>query len=174
MEEWRAIDGWPYEVSDLGRVRRTHQHRGSRWMAGDPLKPGRTKCGGYPFVVLSDQGRQKTAKIHILMAKAFLGFPPPGRSRVLHWDGDVENLSLINLRWGTQKENIEDARRHGRIRTGERCSYAKLTLEQVEAFRAGYAATPKPRQAFVHGQAHMLGVSPSTLYQIAYGKNWVS
>jgi HNH endonuclease/NUMOD4 motif len=103
MTEWRTVPGWDgyYEVSNTGRVR-------SRRCA---LKPN--LVGGYPTVYLYRPGqKKKQEKVHRLVLLAFVG-PAPDGHEALHDDGDRENPTLSNLKWGTRKQNVEDTLRHG-------------------------------------------------------------
>ena len=63
VEIWKNIEGWPYEVSSLGRVRRTTSRTNAK--AGKILKqtPGR---GGYLRVTLCCDGKQKVGVVSVL------------------------------------------------------------------------------------------------------------
>lgn len=45
---------------------------------------------------------------------------------VRHWDGNTEHNGISNLRWGTQVDNMADAKRHGRALGGYRPKGSKL------------------------------------------------
>jgi len=45
-------------------------------------------------------------KIHRLVCEAFHGPPPFARAVVIHLDEDALNNRADNLKWGTQKENL--------------------------------------------------------------------
>lgn len=45
-------------------------------------------------------------KIHRLVCEAFHGVPPFPKAVVIHLDEDATNNKPENLRWGTQKENL--------------------------------------------------------------------
>lgn len=45
-------------------------------------------------------------KIHRLVCEAFHGEPPDDKPYVIHLDEDAHNNRPENLRWGTQKENL--------------------------------------------------------------------
>lgn len=119
-EEWRPVVGWGefYEVSNLGRVRsldrvflcKDGRHRGRQ---GRILSlKARAKQGGYPLVSLHAGGYTRTAKVHLLVAYAFLG-PRPSGLRVRHRDGNPLNNKVDNLCYGTQSQNIKDSVAHG-------------------------------------------------------------
>jgi hypothetical protein len=67
------------------------------------------RCSGrYPSVTLAG----RTVHIHSLMAETFLG-PRPRGAVVLHDDDDKTNTWILNLRYGTHRDNARDAVRHG-------------------------------------------------------------
>jgi hypothetical protein len=88
----------PYEVSDLGHVRRP----GKRVLTPDLNERG------YHTVRLNGI----RATIHSLVLKAFRG-PRPDGMVGRHLDDDKDNNGLSNLVWGTQSDNILDTVRSG-------------------------------------------------------------
>lgn len=50
--------------------------------------------------------RGRTYKVHRLVCEAFHGPAPEGKPYVLHRDEDCANNKPRNLKWGTQKENL--------------------------------------------------------------------
>lgn len=113
LEQWRPVVDWEgiYEVSDLGRVRRIRRGPGVR-SVGKPLR-GTVDQHGYPVVDLCDRGRRKNAKVHRLVADAFLG-PLPEGMETRHLNGDPGDARLVNLKYGTHAENMRDMVEHGR------------------------------------------------------------
>ena len=104
MEEvWMPIDGYQsiYEVSNLGRIRRTKQGRTSY------LK-GRKNNRGYLGVSLCSNGERKEFLVHRLVASAFCK-RPDGCDVVNHIDNDPRNNTASNLEWTTQKRNVHHA-----------------------------------------------------------------
>ena len=101
-ESWKAIMGWPYEVSSLGRVRRSVAFRALH--AGRLLKTQENCRWGYVSVYLQDTGRKCRVVVHKLVAEAFLG-PRPDGCDIDHMDGDRTNNSLANLRYLPVAEN---------------------------------------------------------------------
>ena len=123
-EEWRHVIGFEglYEVSNTGKIRsldRTITYsRGQGFfekrVRGVLLKPGLTSVG-YPSVVL---GRKHgTALVHRVVAEAFIG-PRPEGHEVRHKDGTRDNNCAENLEYGTRRDNVPDARRHGTLYAG--------------------------------------------------------
>ena len=164
QEEWRDIEGWPYAISNRGRVRRT---RASHVTPIGFLKRPTLRPDGYLVVRLHNKGRARGFLIHILMCAAFHGPAPSPRHQVAHWNGDRSDNRLRNLRWATVKDNSEDARRHGTMVRGERTNSAKLTARQVRSIRRRVAnGAIKRRLAFE------FGVCPSQIGHIVKGRRW--
>lgn len=71
--------------------------------------------------------RQAPRKVHQLVCEAFHGPKPFPEAVVLHLDEDAHNNRPENLRWGTQKENLNmpKFREYLRTRTGERSPVVK-------------------------------------------------
>lgn len=131
-ERWKKIPGFSwYEVSTLGRVR--------TYKGVNQNSPARTKAvlmkirvgdDAYPRVTMqSDKGEKLVRRIHLLVAKAFLG---PARGRIVrHKDGDPGEPRLSNLRYGTKKANSDDKKDHGTDGRGEGNSQAVLKRDEV-------------------------------------------
>lgn len=111
MTEWRAVPGYEglYEVSDDGQVRslpRFHVRR-------ERILALTSKSAGYPHVRLCrTKASQISFKVHVLVARAFIGLPSPGQE-IRHLNGDRMDNRLDNLCYGTRAENVQDAVRHG-------------------------------------------------------------
>ena len=70
--------------------------------------------GGYPCVSLTISGVEKQYRIHRLLAMRFFRKPKQNQTEVRHLDGNKQNNRLLNLKWGTSKENALDRIKHGR------------------------------------------------------------
>ncbi|HXS32025.1 MAG TPA: HNH endonuclease, partial [Steroidobacteraceae bacterium] len=81
-----------------------------RLRAGKVLTPHLS--GRYLRVRMSHHGVEDERPVHCLVLEAFVGPRPQGLVGC-HYDGDVWNNHLSNLRWDTQAANIQDAIRHG-------------------------------------------------------------
>lgn len=91
--KWRKITNWEfYEVSANGLVRR-----------GDKILKIFT-VKGYPSVNLSNGTKRMSARIHRLVAEAFID-RIEGKNHINHIDGDKLNNTVGNLEWCTQSEN---------------------------------------------------------------------
>ena len=128
-EKWRAIPSLPeYEASSLGRLRRkVHE-------VGLP-NGGVRKYGGHAWVGTWDemQGRYiimyrgKTYRVARLVCEAFHGPAPENKPYCLHKDEDARNNRPGNLKWGTQKENLNAPGfiTYCKSRTGDKNPYIK-------------------------------------------------
>lgn len=130
-EEWRPVVGFEgtYEVSSMGRVRslerRVPNGVETFRVVRERVLAYVEDAYGYPRVNLSRGNVQFNRKIHHLVAEAFINPRPPHAgsgthpgirkddTNVLHNDGDKTNNRASNLRYGSQKANIADAKAHG-------------------------------------------------------------
>jgi hypothetical protein len=120
-EEWRVVDGCPYEVSDFGRVRSIRNgKRHRRIMAA--FRSGR----GYFYVKLVRDGVRAKFSLHGLVARAFLG-PRPDGCEINHLDGDKANNRPSNLEYVTHAENI----RHARLAGRKACKLTSHSVRQI-------------------------------------------
>ncbi len=102
-EVWLQVVGFPgYEVSSLGRVR---GHRGLMKQFDHH---------GYAKLTLRRDGKTYARLVHNLVAEAFIG-PRPDGFQVCHFDCDRRNNRAPNLRYDTQRNNVEDSIRLGRV-----------------------------------------------------------
>jgi len=168
IEEWRSVEGWPYEVSSLGRVRRSTM--------GAPLtntSPGRIRTpylerSGYLRVNLSRGADRRKHWVHRLVVEAFIGPPPNPLCQVAHIDGCPLNNVLANLRWATPKENSEDKRRHGTMARGTAINTNKLSRHDVMALRH----LRKTQLTTHRGLAERFGISKRQVVRILNGLSW--
>jgi hypothetical protein len=72
-------------------------------------------------------------KVHRLVCEAFHGPPPFPKAVVIHLDEDATNNKPENLRWGTQKENLNMPGfvAYCKSRTGEKSPVIKHRLKQI-------------------------------------------
>lgn len=116
-ETWLPVVDYEefYEVSDFGRIRRTMRRKGPPGKNWPYLQPVRQRSG-HLAVTLYRDGTKKLAKIHLLVMAAFAG-PRPGKLITRHLNGDPADNRLVNLAYGTHKENLRDDIRHGVLRS---------------------------------------------------------
>lgn len=101
-ENWKPIDGYSYEVSDQGRVRRILPDGGRRLVAQELVKK---RNGEYLRVDLWRWNRRRHFSVHRLVAAAFLPPPEPGQREVNHWDTNTLHNAASNLEWSSRREN---------------------------------------------------------------------
>jgi len=137
-ELWISVpySGYPYEVSNLGRIRRLsvaseavrkiHPNRNYSPRIVNP-----TVNKGYHYVTLSARGmRPRRDSVHAIVLTAFCGPRQPGMYGC-HGDGNKANNQIGNLRWDTPKSNQVDRVIHGHDQNGENNGSSKLTSSQV-------------------------------------------
>lgn len=76
----------------------------------------------------------KKLRVHRIVAEIAYGPAPEGHFALHSCDVKI-CVNPDHLRWGTQKDNMQDAVSRNRVRAGERASWSKLTWEMVEELR---------------------------------------
>ncbi len=110
VEEWRPIEGFEglYEVSDFGRIKSLERKffNGKGWRKIDEhiMKVYKDK-DGYELVRLKKNGCGMTLRVHRIVAQTFIP-NQENKPKVDHIDGNTSNNAVWNLRWCTQKENL--------------------------------------------------------------------
>lgn len=107
MEIWRDIPGYEglYQVSNLGRIKSLYDggHKTHRELIRKPD----IRKDGYLQVKLCKNNVAKTYLIHRLVATAFI--PNPHNKPYLdHINTIIDDNRVENLRWVTQKENMNN------------------------------------------------------------------
>lgn len=179
QERWKPVVGYEteYEVSNLGRVRRTGRPR-KGYPAHYILKQHHGATGGYPFVRLCRSGRQgKSERVHRLVALAFLGQPPHGYE-VHHRNAIRTDARLHNLMYVSKSENCKIAFAMGHLTrfSGENNSHAKLSWRIVRSIRLlSPSLAPKrskKRCNQIRCLARQYHVSDVTIYRILSKTTW--
>lgn len=104
--------------------------------------------------------------VHALILTVFVG-PCPDGLEGCHYDGNVANNNLENLRWDTHLANIEDRARHGRTIRGQRMYSAKLKESQVREIRERCASGELQKHVAVD-----YGVNASCVQKIVSRYSW--
>jgi len=167
QEAWRSIRevGGEYEVSNIGRVRKTFP-RYFKSKKGEVLSPSVNTR--YPAVTIRYNKKNIRRNIHVLVAEAFIG-PRPKGMVVNHINGDKQDNRVENLEWVTLEENQRHAIRHGlwRPHVAQRNPNAKLKESDIPVIRRllsdGHMMT---------AIANLYGVSRSAIKLIRNGENW--
>lgn len=150
-ELWKDIPGYEdkYQASTEGHIRSLdYEVNGksrtgnvfTRRIKGRVLKPGPYSSGGkqtgHLSVMLGREGGTKP--VHQLIAATFIG-PCPEGQEVRHKNGGPTDNRLVNLEYGTRRENILDVYRIGgrwRKLTAEEALDIRTRLERGEPGRA--------------------------------------
>jgi hypothetical protein len=154
-----------FDVSNLGRVRshvwwRSGKTRPDRSYLPKLRHPTRNK-DGHLCLGVHVEGVHSSHFVHTLVCTAFHGPRPDPELVCRHLDGNPENNKPGNLAWGTSEENVADAIRHGRRRSGAASSCAALTEGDV-AYILSSSATGT-------ALSEELGVSQATVSRVRSG-----
>lgn len=107
-EVWKPVPSVPgLSASSWGRIRidpyeQPMPNGGVRRYEGQPTY-GAWEEDGRRF---KTKFKKRTLKVHILVCEAFNGPKPFPKAVVMHDDEDGSNNVPENLKWGTQKENL--------------------------------------------------------------------
>lgn len=127
---------------------------------------------GYYRVNIRDNNRPAklyTKSVHTLILNTFVGERPEGML-CRHLNGNALDNRLCNLKWGTPKENYEDAVRHGTaisLRLGEEHPHAKLKLQDIYDIREMH------KQGYIEREiAEKYSISQKHVSDIVLGRTW--
>jgi len=129
MEVFKKIKGYPnYKVSNLGYV------KSLKFGKERILKRG-IGSRGYSTVSLHEDSKQKTKKIHQLVAVAFLNHTPNGHKLVVnHIDfnklnNNVDNLEIVTARENSNRKHIKSSSKYVGVTWSKK---SKKWLSQIE------------------------------------------
>jgi len=142
MEEiWKPVPSKPgIMASSWGRVllpRREAKIANGAMRSYEPkptygCKARASKTARHVYMAMSNRffGNMK---IHRLVCEAFHGEPPDTKAIVIHIDEDATNNRAENLKWGTQKENLNMPKfiEYCKSRTGANSPYVKGRLRKA-------------------------------------------
>ena len=112
-EEWKDIEDFEgaYQISNLGRVKSLGGWRGTA-KRKEKIRTIHSTHDGYAKVRLQHQGKDKTMRVHRLVAKAFIP-NPKNMDTVNHIDGNKKNNKVSNLEWVDRTEQMIHAYKLG-------------------------------------------------------------
>lgn len=121
---WKSIPEYVglYEASSNGEIRRIL--KAERFRIISPFKDK----DGYLGVNLCKNNKPRTHRVSRLIAAAFLENPHK-LPIVLHLNDIVDDNRPSNLKWGTSKDNAQDAIQKGRFITGANNPASKPVLQ---------------------------------------------
>jgi hypothetical protein len=179
IEIWLPVVGFEplYEISSYGRIRSKDRivpqqkswgiHK--RLMRGKILSIGLSRKGelGYAQTHFHVDGKRKLARIHRVVAEAFIGPSPFDGAIVMHLDDNRTNNHYSNLQWGSYDDNSKDMVKKDRQRKGESVTQSKLIeteiLEIINILRNGGHPVDI---------GYQYNVCEATIRQIRDGKTW--
>ena len=159
----REIQGFPgYLVTSSGEVLTCRKKVGFK-SHYRPMSPSTDAKGYFGVTLCGVDGKRRTARVHRLVAEAFIQ-NPDCLPCVRHLDGDPKNNSAANLAWGTYAQNEEDKIAHG---TWDTRRNGKLSEDdRKEAFEMR-------GRGWTHEIiAARLGVSRPTITRLLNGNTW--
>lgn len=122
---------------------------------------------GYVYVMLSKKGKQKTHRIHRLVAEAFIP-NPENKCDVNHIDSNRTNNVLKNLEWATRSENLRHCVKTRNIIDGENNYRAKYKRWQIIIMRYLYHEKKWKGKTI----AKVMNIKESNVFQICSYKRY--
>lgn len=169
-EIWRDIKGFEgfYQISNLGRVKSLGGWCGTA-KRKERIRSTSLTHDGYVKVRLIHQGKDKTMRVHRLVAEAFIP-NPEHKDTVNHIDGNKQSNIVSNLEWVNRTEQMIHAYDLGLkvSRVGSSNTNAKLIDEQVREIRKLYI--PYSKQFGTVALAKKYGVTNRVIGLIVKGK----
>jgi len=138
-----------------------------RGKSGGILIPQLNKFG-YHQLCLSIDGKQKTMKVHRIVAICYLE-NKDNKPQVNHKNGIKTDNCVDNLEWATQSENMIHADNNGlrKIR-GEMNKLAKLTTDSVRKIRKMHSSG----NYTIASISRIFNVSESCISYVVKNKTW--
>jgi len=128
---------------------------------------GSQKNTGHVRVAIYNGSGRTNTYLHRIVLEAFVGPCPDGMEACHSPDYTPTNNQLSNLRWGTPKENGNDAVLHGRTVRGSSVCGSKLTPEQAEeVYQMGIKGVSQRKIAL------LFKISQPAVKEILRGRNW--
>lgn len=85
-----------------------------------------------------------------------------------HLNGNPADNRLLNICWGTKRQNADDSKRLNRYKQGQDHHWGKITDDDVREIRAKYAAG----WYYMHEIAAEYGISISNVHAITHRRTW--
>lgn len=173
-ELWKEIKGYDgfYKISNHGRILSTGGQCGTVHRKPLIRKTGMTR-DGYENIPLNAKGKNKTYRVHRLVAEYFIP-NPENKETVNHIDGDKLNNHVSNLEWATREENIQHSYDLGLKKADKGSSNvnAKLTDSQVREIRKEYKPYCREKGTVALGEKY--GVTNRVIGLVVRGKSYTN
>lgn len=165
MVKYDNIPGFPgYYISKRGGL--WSNRKNGQWKK---LKPHLNKMWNrYQCTLRDSRGIRKLCKISRLVATVYLPNPSSTKLVIRHLDDNPLNNHVDNLRWGTQKQNMEDARKNGKLR-GSSCKASRAKLSKKDLI---LIFKLKAKGLYYKDIAKRLGVSVGTIGRVINKKSY--
>lgn len=157
-----GFDG--YFVSDLGRIK-------SERKVKPVIRKTEIDKDGYSRMTLRKNGVDVHVVVSRVVCSAFNGEQPSGDFVCCHNDNNKQNNAASNLRWDTQKGNIEDKIAHGTHQIGSKHPRAEITEADAAAVKMAIQSYPSKRGKLLHA-VNKTGISYNIIADISRGKTW--
>ncbi len=167
-EEWRPAVGFEgyYDVSNLGRVR-TVERVVSNATGTRVVKSRIRACTdvrrGYKGVLLSKENKLTCARVHRLVARAFIP-NPKNLETVDHINSDVTDNRAVNLRWASIQDNLRYMVEKGSSAIQRPRRAKRLTIEMVNLIRSSNLNTVE--------LGRVLGINNTSVGRVRNNKTW--
>jgi hypothetical protein len=172
-EIWKKIPNYSlYEASNLGNIK-THNWKNQGITR--VMKPALDGSGYLRTVLIRDDGKYHTVKVHRIIAQTFIP-NPKNKPQINHKNCVKTDNRDINLEWCTVSENqIHAYKEKRRNISGENNPATKLKDWQVLEIRKNYVYGRKSRheKGLTKKQiGEQYGVASSVIKAIIQGKTW--
>lgn len=176
QEIWKDIKDFEgmYQVSNLGRVRSVDRFDNTGRLRKGKIKAPQDNGYGYKIVQMHKDGKQKTSRVHRLVATAFIE-NPDNKPEVHHIDADTSNNAVENLAWVTSKENnnfpehIESIKKNPNWLRGIKKGAEKSAVVRSHRTRFTRDNVSLEFSSLTEG-ARQLGLHQSSCVKVANGK----
>ena len=160
------IEQIPSDAKQITSLPNTFITRDGRiWRNGKPKKVY-VGLNGYKTCTFSINNKSNPKTVHRLLLETFVG-PCPEKHEALHINGNRLDNRLENLRWGTRKENVADAIKHGTATIGTKNSQSKFNKEDLNEIMK-----MKSQRMTAQQIADRFNVSKTTVYRVYSGQTY--
>lgn len=163
-ETWKPISDYEglYEISNYGRVK-------TLFKGVSKIRKQVFSNPGYFGLVLYKNNFPQSARIHVLVAQAFVP-NPENKPVVNHKDANRRNNQVSNLEWVTQLENKKHAYDKGLYKIGCEHWKSKFTEEQIRYIREN--CIPGDLEFGISALARKFGVNIATISEMYHGHTY--